>query len=477
MVVQSPKMDLQIPETDILTHLFGYAQPSDQPIWIDATDPRKYLSARSLLQWAKRLALGLDHLGIKPGEVVLICSPNHIFVPAAYLGIIGSGRIFTGANPAYTADGMLVQRKTFRRISVNYRIEISHQIQDSSARIVLVHPGFVETARTALQNTGLSEDCLFLFSDEEIKARNGVKDWRSILGSEVEAQRHTWTRLGSESRQKIATINYSSGTTGLPKGVMITHFNLIANVEQLIFNKHNKQDSISPSPERWIGFLPLYHAFGQIYTCLMTVRSSNPIYIMKTFVFEDFLKVIETHRITDIQVPPPILVMLRKRPETSKYDLSSLKKIVCGAAPLSAELQDSCANRYNVIVSQGWGMTEVTCAGTGHPAGIQGLAGSIGMLLPNCEARIVDETGNEVKVHEQGEMQIRGPNISLGYWRNQEATGQSMLPGGWLKTGDVAIHDEEGRLWIVDRLKVHTQYLLNPDLSNLALMIQNHDRS
>lgn len=112
MVVQSPKMDLQIPETDILTHLFGYAQPSDQPIWIDATDPRKCLSARSLLQWAKLLALGLDHLGIKPGEVVLICSPNHIFVPAAYLGIIGSGRIFTGANPAYTADGMLVQRNT-----------------------------------------------------------------------------------------------------------------------------------------------------------------------------------------------------------------------------------------------------------------------------------------------------------------------------------------------------------------------------
>lgn len=116
MVIQSPNMDLQIPETDVLTYLFGHAQPSDQPIWIDATNPRKHLSARSLLQWAKRLALGLDRLGIKPGEVVLICSPNHIFVPAAYLGIIGSGRIFSGANPAYTADGILVHMSCLRPI-------------------------------------------------------------------------------------------------------------------------------------------------------------------------------------------------------------------------------------------------------------------------------------------------------------------------------------------------------------------------
>lgn len=336
----------------------------------------------------------------------------------------------------------------------DYRVELSHQIRDSSARILLVHPGFVETARTALQNTGLSEDCLFLFSDEEIKPTGGVKDWRSLLGSEEEAERYKWTRLGSESKQKIATINFSSGTTGLPKGVIITHFNLIANVEQLIFNTRAQEGSVAPSTERWVGFLPLYHAFGQLYTCLMAARLSTPVYIMKTFVFEDFLKVIETHRITDIQVAPPILVMLRKRPETSKYDLSSLRSIVCGAAPLSGELQDSCANHYNVSVNQGWGMTEVTCAGTGFPAGVQGLAGSIGMLLPNCEARIVDETGNEVKAHEKGEMYIRGPNISLGYWRNQEATAKSMLPGGWLRTGDVAVHDEEGRLWIVDRLKV-----------------------
>lgn len=105
MGITSPMMDLPIPQTDILSHLFGHGQLSDQPVWIDAADVRNYLSPRTMLQWVKRLAVGLDRLGVKPGETIMICSPNHIFVPALYLGVVGSGRVFSGANPTFTADG------------------------------------------------------------------------------------------------------------------------------------------------------------------------------------------------------------------------------------------------------------------------------------------------------------------------------------------------------------------------------------
>lgn len=297
-----------------------------------------------------------------------------------------------------------------------------------------------------------------MFSDGENQPVDGIRDWHSLLGTSEEAENYRWPRLGAESTQKIAAINYSSGTTGFPKGVMITHYNLIANVEQVSSSTRGLAYTTSPSAERWISFLPLYHAFGQLFTCLLAAKLLIPVYIMKTFVFEDFLRLIETHKITDMQVAPPILVMLSKRPETSRYDLSSLKTIASGAAPLSKELQAMCAERYNVIITQGWGMTELTSAGTSSRVGIENCGGSIGMLLPNCEARLLDEDGNEVKPHERGEIFIRGPNVSVGYWRNEEATRQAMLPDGWFRTGDIATHDETGRLWIVDRLKVsHTR--------------------
>lgn len=332
--------------------------------------------------------------------------------------------------------------------------ELAFQIRDTSPQLFLVHPGLLQTARIALQRAGVPEQCLYMFSDGENQPVDGIRDWHSLLGTSEEAENYRWPRLGAESTQKIAAINYSSGTTGFPKGVMITHYNLIANVEQVSSSTRGPAYTTSPSAERWISFLPLYHAFGQLYTCLLAAKLLIPVYMMKTFVFEDFLRLIETHKITDMQVAPPILVMLSKRPETSQYDLSSLKTIASGAAPLSKELQAMCAERYNVIITQGWGMTELTSAGTSSRVGTEYCGGSIGMLLPNCEARLLDEDGNEVKPHERGEIFIRGPNVSAGYWRNEEATRQAMLPDGWFRTGDIATHDETGRLWIVDRLKV-----------------------
>jgi len=285
----------------------------------------------------------------------------------------------------------------------------------------------------------------------------------------VSSEDYSWDPMCATSKTTLATINYSSGTTGLPKGVCVSHYNIISNSEQTIFMR-DEEHPYSPSArpeERWLGFLPLYHAYGmftgsgsihgliwtgQLYMCVMAPKLLVPVYIMAKFVYEEFLRSIQTYRITHLQSAPPILVMLDKRPETSKYDLSSLKHILCGAAPLSKELQNAVSRRFNVNIIQGWGMTEVTCGAIHVPGGRVDDSGSVGLLDPNCECKLLDEDGKEVAPGEPGEMYVRGPQVCLGYWKNDAATKETIDDQQWLKTGDIAVV-KDNWFWIVDRKK------------------------
>lgn len=198
---------------------------------------------------------------------------------------------------------------------------------------------------------------------------------------------------------------------------------------------------------------------------LMAAKLRIPVYVMSVFVYEDMLEAIQNYKITELQVAPPILVLMSKHPATAKYDLSSLTKIFSGAAPLSQSLQKECTQRFKTSVGQGWGMTEVTCAGLVAPAGIEDQTGSVGVLIPNCEIKLMDENGEEVGRGGRGEIYFKGPNVSPGYWRNEKATRETMLEGGWLRTGDVAVVDEREWFYIVDRLKVkHTHNSTIPQI-------------
>jgi 4-coumarate--CoA ligase len=315
----------------------------------------------------------------------------------------------------------------------------------------------LKTAIAAAAKSSFPKNRIFQFSDDEDTAFTGIKDWRTIMGSVEEGERYAWTKFTPEqSLNTIATINYSSGTTGLPKGVCVSHYNLIANVEQGIFMKylHKPFDFKNRPVERWIGFLPLYHAYGQLYTIIMAAKLQIPVFIMKQFIYGDFLASIQKFKITHLQVAPPILVMLNKRSETTTYDISSVTDILCGAAPLSKELQNDVSTRFHVQINQGWGMTELTCGAIQVPGGINDRTGSVGQLDPNCECKLLDDDGREVGVGQPGELYIRGPNVCLRYWNNEVATKQSISPDNWLRTGDIAVYDEKGYFWIVDRKKV-----------------------
>ncbi|KIX08219.1 uncharacterized protein Z518_02875 [Rhinocladiella mackenziei CBS 650.93] len=439
MPYSSPFPPLDIPKCNILSYLYPPGKAlSTKPLWIDAANPSHSLSAAQMLSWVRRFAMGLDKLGIGQQQAVMVFTPNHLYVPMVYLAAAGSKRYFTGANPIYTTN------------------EVAHQMKAIDAAIVLIHPSLLETGVAAAKQANISLDRLFIFSDSECPTTRGIRDWRSMVASESESEFWKWDLLdGEASLQTVAAINFSSGTTGLPKGVCITHRNLISNAAQTIFSRFEgtPYSADNPGPESWLAFLPLYHAYSQLWTINIACRLQVPVYIMAKFVFEDFLQYIQAFKITALQTVPPVLVMLSKRPEAAKYDISSLKHILCGAAPLSGDLQNEVSSRFKVVICQGWGMTETTCAGIMMPGMTEDRTGSVGYLLPNTEAMLIDEDGNEVtREGEPGELWLRGPQMLLGYWKNEQATKESKTEGGWFKTGDVAVCQNQ-KWWIVDRKK------------------------
>jgi acyl-CoA synthetase (AMP-forming)/AMP-acid ligase II len=256
----------------------------------------------------------------------------------------------------------------------------------------------------------------------------------------------------------IAVLNYSSGTTGLPKGVEITHLNYISNCLQVEYVTLLGVDSTARvARARGLSVLPMYHAFGQTVHCVCFPRLGTPLYIMQKYNFLDMLQHVQDFRITTISLVPPIIMAMTRRPEVSLYDLSSLETVGCGAAPLSQEtltrIQDLVPGHL-IKCRQGWGMTEITCSACGvHPDTVM-YDTSVGELNPNMEAKIVDDAGEELNVGKLGEFWIRGPNVMKGYWRMPEATEETKTAEGWLKTGDIARRDENGMIYIIDRKKV-----------------------
>ncbi|KAK5100640.1 hypothetical protein LTS08_005391 [Lithohypha guttulata] len=446
MPIKSPHPDIPIPKCNILSYIFASNRhaASTTPLWIDASNPSHSLSLAKMLLLVKRFAVGLDKLNIPTGAAVMVFSPNHIYVPMVYLGAAGSKRAFTGANPIYTVN------------------EVTYQMKVLGAAMVLIHPSLMETGLKAAREAGIPEERTFVFSDGVGEAVQGVRDWREMLASEDEARDWQWDELGGDAAEDtIACINFSSGTTGLPKGVCISHRNLIANASQAIVCKFSGTDRSEQNPgsETWLAFLPLYHAYSQLWTINIAARLGYKVYIQQKFIFEEFLQFVEKYKVDAVQAVPPLLIMLTKRAEVKKYDISSLKHILVGAAPTSRELQAEVSRKFNLKVGQGYGMTETTCLAIIAPYGDEDDGtGTIGLLAPNTDAKLVDDEGKEVNGEGQrGELCVRGPQMLMRYWKNEAATNESMDTDKFFHTGDVAIWKKDGRgrqtWWIVDRKK------------------------
>jgi acyl-CoA synthetase (AMP-forming)/AMP-acid ligase II len=247
---------------------------------------------------------------------------------------------------------------------------------------------------------------------------------------------------------------YSSVTTGLPKGVMLTHYNIVANICQF------KDIETYGEADTLIGVLPFFHIYGMTVIMAAALYKGATIVTMPRFDLEQFLQTLQNYSVTWAYMVPPIVLALAKHPLVDKYDLSKIKSILSGAAPLGKEVTQACADRLNCLVRQGYGLTEtspVTHFTPNDPAKIK--LGSIGPVLPMTECKIIDyNTDAELGPNQEGELWMRGPQVMKGYLNHPQATAASINSEGWFRSGDIGYADEDGYFYIVDRLKELIKY-------------------
>ena len=432
MIFRSPHPDVVVPETTFSDYLFeGVEGRSGKPALVDGPTGRT-LTYGQLADHSRALAHALGKRGIGPGDVVAICSPNLPEYALAFHGIAMAGACSTTLNPLQTVE------------------EIAHQIGDSGARIFITIPQLAEKAHAVAERTSIEEVVVFGDADD---AAGEVTAFSALLADGVPGP--SLADLVGDPAETLVTLPYSSGTTGRPKGVMLTHRNLVANIEQSLAADPVGEDEIV------IAVLPFFHIYGMVVVMSACLRAGATLVTLPRFDLEQFLRTIQEYRVTRAYLVPPIILALAKHPLVDEFDLSSLAFVTSGAAPLGAEVALGCQSRLGVRVAQGYGLTEaspVTHLRPRSDAGSERI-GTVGPGLPNTEVCIVDlESGERLGPGEEGEVWIRGPQIMKGYLENPEATAATVDDDGWLHTGDVGRVDEEGYLTIVDRAKELIKY-------------------
>lgn len=454
-MVIKPSATIDIPSVSLPTFIFESptADLPKTPAYIDAKEPDKYsISLHDYRLYAQRLASGLRRRGLKPGDRVLLFSGNTLFFPSVVMGVIMAEGIFTGANPTYVAR------------------ELAYQLKDSGASYLICAEASLDTGLAAAKEAGLSADQIFIFDDgiatfegrkvEKSTDIGKIGHWTSLLDSPSAGAQYQWPNLTTKDElDRVIALNYSSGTTGVAKGVMITHKNYVSNCSQSVHLMRQLPNFDAKLPKkRYLCFLPMYHAMAQAIFAVSAAKQRVPVYMMPKFDFLEMLQCIPKYKITDLVLVPPVVVAMAKHPATKQFDLSSVESVGSGAAPLGREVSEEFEKLWpngQVNVKQGWGMTELTCAATGFSPAKRSESFSVGGVLANCEAKIVldDEGKVEAPRGERGEIWIRGPQVMKGYWNKPEATKETLTADGWLKTGDVAYVDEVDHFFIVDRKK------------------------
>jgi acyl-CoA synthetase (AMP-forming)/AMP-acid ligase II len=375
----------------------------------------------------RRIAAALADAGLRKGDVLALHSPNTIAYPAVFYGATRAGATVTTIHPLSTAE------------------EFAKQLHDSSARWIVTVSPLLEVARRAAELVaGIKE----IFVCDRAEGHVSVLDMLVSTAPEPD--------IAIDPSGDIAVLPYSSGTTGLPKGVMLTHRSIATNLAQL-----DPMLAMGPG-DRILAVLPFFHIYGLTALMNAPLRHGSTVVILPRFELGGFLTAIQNHRINLLYVAPPVVLALAKHPAVDEYDLSSLKYIVSAAAPLDARLAQACSARLGLPpVLQAYGMTELSPGTHAVPVSAADPApGSVGKLLPNTEMRILslDEPGMDMKVGEQGEIAIRGPQVMAGYLGRPDATADMIDADGWLHTGDVGYVDADGWLFVVDRVKELIKY-------------------
>ncbi|RKP25521.1 hypothetical protein SYNPS1DRAFT_32953 [Syncephalis pseudoplumigaleata] len=468
MVYRSARPDAAIPDVDVYHYLFeGEDRPPDDMVFLIDADTDRRLTFKELRSMTKRFASALtSKFGARPGDVLAIVLANDILYSVIYFGAMAAGLVVTTMNPAYTIP------------------EMAHQLVDSGARYIVTDKAALAAAQRAANEAHVPSDRMVVIgADTCVEERLKYRGWQSLdtfLSGTLEA---TPVKLPpGKAESTVALICYTSGTTGKSKGAQITHRNLVAGMSYYVANEADHYRAF-PQPAVQIGFVPLYHIFGLTTLLHLPLCRRSVVVVMRRYQFTRMLELTQNYRASLLHVAPPICVALATSPLVDEYNLSSLREVISASAPLTAELIDSVRKRLCIDVRQYYGMTELTMM-THATRPEDPKKDNIGVLVPNVQAKLVDAQGHEVADGERGELCIRSPGMMKGYINNPEATAACIDEDGFLHTGDVAYVDEQGRFYIVDRIKELIKYkgfqvapaeleeilLAHPDVADVAVI-------
>jgi len=434
-------------DVSITERLFqGLEGRSDDVVLTDGPTGRE-ITAAALMEQIRCLAGGLVARGQGKGTVIALMAPNMPEFVTVFHGAAFAGATITTVNPTYTAE------------------ELRHQLSDSGAALLVTVPAFLDTARAGMEGTDVSEVIVIGEAEEGVPLA-------ALIGEPLSQQ------AAVDLDHDILCLPYSSGTTGLPKGVMLSHRNLVVNVDQALPNILIKPGDVT------VAFLPFFHIYGMTVLMNLYPAAGGGLVTMPRFDLPLFLELIQKHRARDLYIVPPVALALAKHPLVDSYDLSSVERMVSGAAPLGGEIAEAAAERIGCDFVQAWGMTELSPIGTFSPIGAARV-GSVGQAVGSTDIRIVDpETHQDLGRNMEGELWLRGPQVMMGYLGRTEATADTLTKDGWLRTGDLASVDADGYVTIHDRLKelikvkgfqvapaeLEAVLLMHPDVADAAVI-------
>ncbi|KAF9686641.1 hypothetical protein SADUNF_Sadunf02G0010500 [Salix dunnii] len=461
-VFYSKRKPIPLPQTDFLdVTTFILSRPHHgKTAFIDAATGRQ-LSFKDLWRAVDSVSICLHDMGIRKGQVILLLSPNSIFFPIVCLSAMWLGAIITTTNPLNTPR------------------EIAKQIADSKPSLAFTTPELVSKL------TESSSSLPIVLIDDEIGTSTKKKAKIVTTLSEMVKREPRESRVRERVNQNdTATLLYSSGTTGESKGVVSSHKNLIAMVQTIV-----ERFRLNEGSHKFVCTVPMFHIYGLAAFATGILASGSTVIVLSKFEMGEMLSTIEKYQATYLPLVPPILVAMINGADQirAKYDLSSLQSVLSGGAPLSKEVIEGFSNKYpGVTILQGYGLTESTGIGASTDTLEESRRyGTAGLLSPNTEAKIVDpESGKALPVNQTGELWLRAPCVMKGYFSNAEATSSTIDSEGWLRTGDLCYIDDDGFIFVVDRLKELIKYkgyqvppaeleallLAHPEISDAAVI-------
>ncbi len=413
-IFTSPFTDVPTTDLTITQRVFqGLENRPNEVVLTDGPSGRS-MTAGAFMDQVQRMAGGLAAAGFGAGHTIAIMAPNIPEYCVVFHAVAWGGATITTLNPTYTAN------------------EVAHQMADAGAELLITIPDFLETAKEGAGDTPV--------------IAIGTPEYAALFGDPITAQ------VPVDLDDFTVVLPYSSGTTGLPKGVMLSHRNLVINVDQSIVAADFQPGEVTAA------FLPFFHIYGM--TVLMNVHlgGGGALVTMPRFDLPLFLQISQDHKAQRMWVVPPVALALAKHPLVDNYDLSALEEVFIAAAPSGPELSDAIAARLGCKALQGYGMTELSPVSHVVPRTAP-KSGAAGVTAPNTSCRIVDiETGQDLPAGAEGELWVKGPQVMQGYLNNAKATAESITEDGWLRTGDIAKIDEDGYMFITDRLKELIKY-------------------